>query len=424
LKLGCHCDRGITSSKPAMVRIGILCKDRRLLVEEADFVPCDDLEWTRAVPKKFISERKVGKRQKYGEYGIPTDIAIGAYIQHALNLKDVDVDLILPEEVSKERLRSNDLNFILQKGLLEAHYIDVSRKHTGDKVQYDNLKECLQAENVYPPLDYQELCASKVNYYSYLKENDLSVLPTFTMTAEEYHKLGHDASMKNMFAFWQREDIGTLIAKPVLGMGGADIEFFNATDTDRSSLSRYFRKNMKKYPGLIVQRSVKGFGNVKECPELRMYFMGDEYKYSVSANVNAVCSQPKAEGGTLEVPLERLKAATHKILKKLPHIVMPNGARVPRLITRLDMGWRVDGKCHPFVNEIELTPSLYVWKPLREQLNDYISCCAKQMVNITHRYVNGGHASAKFRQGQSHGKNLRGVSKHHFLKHRLFSAKS
>jgi len=424
---------GITSSKTAMVRIGILVKDRRMVVEENDFVPCEHLEWTKRVPQKFRCKRVVGKRQKYGDYGIQTDIAIIAYIQHALKLKDVEVDLILPGKVSKERLRANDLNFVLQYGMLEAHYMDKSRKLAGDKKQFKQLKACLQAKNVYPPLDYQELCMSKVNYYSYLQENDLSVLPTFTMTSEEYEKLGHDLSMKKMFEFWGREELDTVIAKPVLGMGGADVEFFKATEEGRSFLGKYFRKCMSKYPGLIVQKSIKGFGAVKESPELRMYFLGDKYKYSVSANANAVCSHPKAEGGTLEVPMDRLEKVTRKIVKNLPQIVMPNGAHVPRLVTRLDMGWRVDGKCRPFLNEIELTPSYYVYKPLKENLLEYISGCAKQIVKITRQYMKGCRPSGKVqrdrshafpRMGRSQGSNSRRVSKHHFLKHRPFSAKS
>ena len=62
------------------------------------------------------------------------------------------------------------------------------------------------------------------------------------------------------------------------------LETFNATDKGRRKLSQYFRKVMKKYPGLVVQKAVKGFGDTKECPEMRMYFVGDKYKYSVSSN--------------------------------------------------------------------------------------------------------------------------------------------
>lgn len=268
---------------------------------------------------------------------------------------------------------------------------------------------------MYPPLEYQEFIESKINYYSYCKAKNLEIAPTFTMTAEEYRKLGHDVSISKAFEFMQHEDLSRVIGKPVLGMGGADVEFFNATGPKaRIGLSRYFKKCMKKYPGLVLQKVVKGFGMSKECPELRMYFLGDEYQYSVSANENCVLSHPEAEGGTLKVPLDKVKAVAQKIIKKLPPIVMHNGVRVPRMITRLDMGWRVDGKNQPFMNEVEIEPSLYLYKPLREELLGYIKGCAKQMVNITRRYVKGNKAS---------GKLSRHVRKTHFLKHRPYSAK-
>lgn len=222
-----------------------------------------------------------------------------------------------------------------------------------------------------------------------------------------------------------------MICKPVLGMGGADVELFRATDKGRRQLSNHFRKCMKKYPGLVVQKAVKGFGMSKDCPELRMYFLADKYKYSVSANANCVLSHPKAEGGTLSAPLGKLKIVAQNIIKKLPPIVMPNGVRMPRLITRLDMGWRVDGRYQPFLNEIEVSPSLYNYKPLKEGMIDYISGCGRQIVKIARRYTKGRRASGKAsaRNGckktpsRSQGQVLKGhVLKPNFLKHRLNSA--
>lgn len=398
-----------------MVRIGLLVKHRHLSIEEYDFCPCEDLEWCRSVPDKYKVAYKKGKRQKYGSYGVQADVCIGAYIQYALKHDDVKVDYILPNEVTKARLDKNDLNFLIGYGITEAHYADKSK----NKRESMKLKACLlEAKNMYPPQEYQQLISSKINYYSYLQRKKVPVLPTFTMDAEEYHRIGHDAAMKKMFGFWQSRDLGEVIAKPVLGMAGADCEIFKATESGRKGLSSHFRKCMKKYPGLVVQKCVKGFGMSKDCPELRMYYMGtssgDEYKYSASANANCVVSHPTWEGGSLKVPA-KLKVDAQKILSKLPAIVMPNGAKVPRLITRLDMGWRMDGRYQPFLNEVELTPSLYLYKPLRKQMLDYVACCAKQMVRITRRYVNHVRStSAKTVTGS------RKVMKPQFLKHRLF----
>merc|ERR1712188_136935 len=123
--------------------------------------------------------------------------------KHAFQKNDVEVDFILPEEISLERLKSNDLNFLLIYDLLEAFHTDKSK----DKTLYKTLKECLKkADNIYPPLEYQELIYSKINYYNYLKEHDISILPTLTMTKEEYQKLGHDSAVSKVMEHAQHED--------------------------------------------------------------------------------------------------------------------------------------------------------------------------------------------------------------------------
>merc|ERR1711964_956758 len=88
------------------------------------------------------------------------------------------------------------------------------------------------------------------------------------------------------------------------------------------------------------------------------YYVGNDYQYAVCAN-NSSIVRPVLEGGTLDCPLESLKKSSKKILRKLPKIEMKNGKRLPRLLTRLDMGFIVDGNYSPFVNEVEFVPSLY-----------------------------------------------------------------
>jgi len=372
----------------------------------------------KSVSTKFVFEEddKLPKNKRSGTHGIPTDVATGAYIQHVLKQKDVEVDFITPKEISKERLKANDLNFLLIYDILEAFHTDKSV----DRTTYNTLKTCLLgAKNVYPPRKYQEFVYSKINYYNYLKENKVNVLPTFTMTTEEYNKLGHDVAMERVLEFWNQEGIRSVIAKPVYGQEGKDVEFFAPTDKGPTgALSAYFRKCMKKYPGLVVQKMVQGFGNTAASPELRMYYLGNKYRYSVCATRNSI-THPKAEGGSLDAPLRKLKDVTKKILKKLPPMVMPNGARLPRLITRLDMGYRVDGKYQPFVNEVEFVPSLYAeYKPVKGEIDAYIGHCAKQMVHITRKYVKSQQVSGKG-FGASRCKSVKRVASRRVVKHVL-----
>jgi hypothetical protein len=383
-----------------MVRIGILLTNLKSELKKNELLACSEFDWAQpALAEKLGVKRDAACQAKYGRYGLPTDVAIGAYIQNALKQKDVEVDFIYPKEISKERLKSNDLNFMLIYDILEAFHTD---KSPGKKV-YNNLKKCLLgAKNVYPPREYQEFIYSKINYYSYLQEKKVDVLPTFTMTAEEYRKLGHDVALERVLEFQARERLGPFIGKPVYGQEGKDIEWFDGP-SDRILLSRFLKMAMNKYPGLVFQQMVQGFGNNTSQPELRMFFLGNEYKYSVCAieSKGKCFYHPEAEGGTLKAPLSKLKVATQKILKKLPPIVMPNGVRLPRLITRLDMGFVVDGKYRPFVNEVEFVPSLYSeYKAVRSELVDYIAHCAKQMLKITRHYIEKGQVPRKKPMGR------------------------
>jgi hypothetical protein len=209
-----------------MVRIGILLTHPRQEKKKGELLGDVRSEWAQHAPRKYNFPKQ---EEEYGKYGLPTDVAIGSYIQHALKQKDVEVDFIEPKEISKERLRSNDLNFLLIYDVLEAFHTDKSI----DKAVYNNLKKCLLgAKNVYPPREYQEFIYSKINYYNYLQEKKVSVLPTFTLTTEEYKKIGHDASLRKLLEFWDREKLGTVIAKPVYGQEGMNIEWFDKDDKE------------------------------------------------------------------------------------------------------------------------------------------------------------------------------------------------
>jgi len=291
------------------------------------------------------------------------------------------VDMILPHDISKERLESNDINFLVIYDLLESFHTDKSK----DKKIYKELKHCLDTcDNIFPPREYTQLIYSKIEYYNYLKQNDIAIAPTMTMTQEQYTEMGPEAAVKKIIETATNENWGRFICKPVLGQEGIDCKFFKPSH--KKSIANYFERCMKKYPGIVVQKEIKDFGNSKKSPELRMYYVGKKYQYSVSANENTVI-RPKQEGGSFDTPLDSLKSRTRKILRKLPPIVMPNGKRLPRLLTRLDMGYIVDGKYSPFVNEVEFVPSLYSEDCAHHPDRLIDAAMGHQMVKIAKLYV-------------------------------------
>ena len=67
------------------------------------------------------------------------------------------------------------------------------------------------------------------------------------------------------------------IAKPIFGQESKDFKKFNTMK--KLPLVAYLTKNLNKYPGVCIQEYIEGFD--KENPEIRMYFVGDRYKYSI-----------------------------------------------------------------------------------------------------------------------------------------------
>merc|ERR1719158_2794390 len=123
--------------------------------------------------------------------------------------------------------------------------------------------------------------------------------------------------------------------------------------------TKYLVKVYKEFPGVIFQKLIEGFGNSKSSPELRMYYCGDEYQYSMCAT-RSFYLRPKCEGGGSHFPMDNLKKTTRHIMSKLPKNIV-NGKELPRLLTRFDMGFKHKGEeVQPWVNEVEFVPGLHI----------------------------------------------------------------
>lgn len=375
------------------IRIGILLTYPKLEQKKEELV---GEKWAKTVcpflkdvDEKYVMERKCYKEKtkksedSRGRHGVPSDVAIGYYIKSIA--KNVEVDLILPHEISLKRLQANHLNFLLIYDLLEAFHTDKSE----GRETYGTLRKCLaKAGNIYPPLEYQDLVYSKIKYYNYMKENDVPIAPTLCMTAAEYRALGCDRAVKKVLDHVDAEKWGKFLTKPVYGQESTDVYFW--TSGCKKRLASYLERCMAKYPGIVFQKAIPNFGHfggTGGCPEIRMYFCNKRYKYSCFHTHRYRVTVPTSEGGQIKAPMSKLLPVCQSILKKLPKLVMPNGTELPRLLDRLDMGYNVDGRFAPFVNELEFVPSLYVENVAAPYVSDLIKELGKQMVHITKTYV-------------------------------------
>merc|ERR1719313_287835 len=268
----------------------------------------------------------------------------------------------------------------------------------------EEVRDCLKkAKNIYPPMYYQEFRQSKSTYYRYLREHGVSVLPTLSMTAAEYRKLGHVRAAKTVLGHAQAEGWKKFVAKPEWGQESRDVKFFWPRESVR--FDGHVKKCMKKYPGIIFQKCIEGFGQTREEGELRMLYVGGKYQYSfLETDHGDITYSPdmKRDDGLLDmVPVKLLKRHSREVLKKLPRLVMPNGAKVPHLIDRVDMGFRIDGKLCPFVNEIEFCPSYFIRTVSPELGAKLIKNIGHQIVKITKLYTKQSAKQSAFRQNLS-----------------------
>lgn len=358
-----------------MLKIGILLAEpsAESKKDEMANVNSTKREWLKlfdSVKHKKLSVIKDSKRCVAG------DTSTGFCILAMFN--NVEVDFILPEEINPSRLRKNHINFMLIYDLLESFHTDKTGKKF--KALQETLRKC---KNIYPPYEYQVFINNKCSYIKHLNKNNLEVIPTFcimnktkmpTNVNDDFVKQEKEKLVK----YINKEEWGKFIGKPVYGQESSYFSIFKKSNSLR--LEPYIKKGLAKYPGLIFQKYIEGFD--KENPEIRLYFIGKTYRYSV-VTTNTKVSMPKEEGGTLEIkPFKELKVFARNIVDKLPKLEM-NGKTLPRLLTRIDISCQKDFNKPWYVNEVEFVPSLYI-----QDVNFIPEIwLATQMIDIAKKFI-------------------------------------
>jgi len=342
--------------------------------------------------------------------GVATDVSIGEYIRH-YHSADCEVDYIRPKDISAERLASNDINFLLIYDLLESFHTD----RTKGKRLHNNFKNVVQnADNVFPNWKYQEFIDSKLLYYEYFRAHDIPIAPTLTLSREDYHEQvkkevasgGEEGAAKrvavSILKKIEQGNWGKFIAKPVFGQEAKSCKSFkNASASDVGDrFNKYVVETYAKYPGLIFQKFIHGFGETTDCPELRMYFVGEKYYFSMIATRDRIFTL-RSEGGkpsgrsqnglldlSPKIKLEALMEIAKRVigvLKKKCTLTHRDGTvkKLPLLVTRVDMGCMQDGEFKPWVNEIEFVPSYY----MEDHTHPLDGCVGEQAALITRKFL-------------------------------------
>jgi len=388
-------------AQPTKVRIGVLLTvgeqegNKFELVNEKKRIPARP--WVKETPEDFFIERPAAQRKSGVAVpplvGIPGDVSIAEYIKfnHGDNF---EIDYIHPKDINTERLKSNDINFLLIYDLLEAFHLDKKGE------VFRTFRTALhEAGNVFPSLEYQEFVNSKLLYYNHFKQNNIPIAPTITVSTEEWQARVAQVSRQGgpsvvaleILEEVKRQGFTKFIAKPVYGQEAIGCRIFTTADVKAGDFTRFLKKNFEKFPGLIIQDFIKDFGDTKQSPELRMYFVGREYQFTACAtNERTYTLKEDGVGGTLNLPphidLHALKALANRAMDNMPAIKLRKEDKevvLPKLLTRVDMGCIRNGVFDPWVNEVEFVPSMYI----EDHRCPLDALLGEQMVKITRQFL-------------------------------------
>lgn len=330
-----------------MIRIGIILTKASSEKKKDELLNRNSTKrpWLKNTPNKYCIYRD-------NKCCLPGDVSIGMYIRETY--QNIRIDFIKVNEITKDRLKQNDMNFLIIYDLLEAFH------NMKDKVKYEQIKKALlESKNVYPSPKYQKFVNDKSIYIKHLNKKKVPVIPTFHYYYKSYINQ-KEQTVEKIINRVKRQGWDQFIAKPIYGQESIGFKKFKKNlNQAKKELKEYLKKilEQEKKPGVLIQKYIEGFD--KNNPEIRMYFIGEEYQYSVITTDKFV-SLPKEEKGTKDVPkFKELKKFASDVLKKLPKITI-NKTKVPKLLTRIDIACQKKFSKPWIVNEIEFVPSLYI----------------------------------------------------------------
>ena len=132
----------------------------------------DDRDLKKITPKKFLADTFYKKNQLH------IDVAIAMTVK--TKFTGHQVDIILPKEISLQRLKKNDINFVLGYDYIstieEDPWVPKFSGLTGKQLLIDIYKN--PESKVFPPFKHQEFIWNKKKYLTKFKNAKIPINPT------------------------------------------------------------------------------------------------------------------------------------------------------------------------------------------------------------------------------------------------------
>lgn len=302
----------------------------------------DDEYLLSMTPKKYLVQ---------GNYEKPllhTDVAIAMTVKDSY--PDVSVDIIQPKDITNQRLRKNDVNFILGydciNQLIQEPYV---RKFSGEK-GYKLLHSIYsQPQNkVFPPMNFLEFIWAKDKYMKTFQRKQIPVSDTLFVSKPSTPKLLRDIQQKQWKEF---------IIKPVGGTVAIGVGRFKTKECLQNPriITEYFDEYSPTYSKFLVQELIRGF---KTYGEIKMFWINEEYSYAVNTIDKGGGDQDQYSVSQMKQSptLEACQKIGKQALQALPKIKV-KGKHVKPVLVRTDFTCCKENKSKSpsnyFLNEVE-----------------------------------------------------------------------
>lgn len=258
------------------------------------------------------------------------------------------VDIILPREISLERLKKNDINFVVGYDYINAINKDPPIKKFNTEAGMKKLLDIYKNKEskLFPPYEHMNFIWNKKKYLTKLKRAGIPISPTIF--------LKKNVSVPKLLAQISSYKWKDFIIKPIGGTTSYGLGMFSLKKTisKPTLLVDYFVENSEKYNEFIVQPLIKGF---KKYGEIKSYWINGEFSYAVNI-IDRSEDDYRVEEIIDPKIISTCKEIGQRVVKAIPKLKM-NGKSTLPVCTRIDLTCCIDNKplksMRYFVNEIE-----------------------------------------------------------------------
>tara|TARA_Y100000389_G_C17423018_1_gene497857 strand:- start:363 stop:1403 length:1041 start_codon:yes stop_codon:yes gene_type:complete len=287
--------------------------------------------------------------KKYYENGnVHTDIALAYLIK--TRFVGIDVDIITPKEISNQRLKKNDINFVIGYDIINVINDDPPVKQFTGQSGLEKLDKMYQSSSnkLFPSYPFMSFLWDKKKYLQHLEKNKIPISPTIFI---KKNVKPHDLLKKIKLKKWKN-----FIIKPIGGTIAYGLGIFNTNECSQniSLLNDYFDEENKYYDEYLVQEKIEGFS---KFGEIKTFWIDGKLSYAV--NTPGASSPGETYVVQEEIKpdvLNQCEKIGKKIFETLPKIPFNRKKTLPVLI-RIDFACCKNNKnkkaINYFVNEIE-----------------------------------------------------------------------